>query len=182
MMKDGKREAFRKLVEMNKRRVFCLAYDLTGNIEDAEDLSQEVFIRAYRNFQGFRGDSAPFTWLYTIAVRTWIDMHRTRNARISRACVPMDEEIIDPGCILGETPGEHPEYRAEYALLRGHIEHALDSLSPRERSVVSLKYLQDLKLAEIATVHSISEGAVKNHLYSALRKMRRKLAFLLERR
>lgn len=182
MTRNGDRETFRKLVDTHKRRVFNLAYDLTGDMDDAEDLSQEVFLRAYRNFQGFRGDSAVSTWLHTITVRTWIDLYRSRNARIYRSSIPIEDETVNYRFIMGETAQEHPESRAEGALIRGHIEHALGSLSPRERSIFSLKYFQELKITEIASVLSISEGAVKNHLYKAVNKMRRKLAFLLEKR
>jgi RNA polymerase sigma-70 factor (ECF subfamily) len=176
----GDRQAFRTLVNEHKEKVFALALDLTGSMDDAEDLSQEVFLKAYRSLGQFRGDCAVATWLHTITVRIWIDLNRSVSGRLRNATNSIDENPVQESLAFRAPTSDHPESRVEGLLIRGHIDRALGALSPRERSVFTLRFFHDRKLAEIGAVLSISEGAVKSHLFNAIRKMRRKLAFLME--
>ncbi len=180
MAARGDRRAFRILVDEHKGRVFALAYDLTGSVDDAEDLSQEVFLRAYRSLGQFRGDSAIATWLHTITVRIWIDMNRSAGVRVRNSSDPLDENMPQESSAFRASAADHPETRTEGSFIRGYVNRALDALSPRERSVFTLRFFEEQKLAEIGAVLSISEGAVKSHLFNAVRKMRQELAFLME--
>ncbi len=178
--RHGDRIAFRAIVDAHRRRVLNLAYDLTGTIEDAEDLSQEAFLKLYRSLGTFRGDCSISTWLRTITISLWIERGRARNARLHRALSTLDDETADSRLSLTESSGDFPDRSAERSLIRDQIETAMKKLSPRERSVLVLRFFNDLKLTEIAGTLAISEGAVKSHLFKAMRKMRKRLAFLAE--
>lgn len=178
--RHGDRNAFRAIVDEHRRRVFNLAYDLTGTVEDAEDLSQEAFLKLYRSLGAFRGDCSVATWLRTITMNLWIERGRARNAKLHRALSPLDDETADSRLSLSETSGEYPERSTERSLIRGQIDTAMAKLSPRERSVLVLRFFNDLKLSEISETLAISEGAVKSHLFKAMKKMRKRLAFLAE--
>ncbi len=178
--RHGDRKAFRAIVDAHRRRVFNLAFDLTGTVEDAEDLSQEAFLKLYRSLCSFRGDCSVSTWLRTLPVSLWIERGRARNARLHRSLSTLDEETADSYLSLSESSGEYPERSAERSLIRGQIRTAMEKLSPREKSVLALRFFNDLKLSEISETLAISEGAVKSHLFKAMKKMRKRLAFLAE--
>ena len=80
----GDREAFRKLVEIYQRQLFAFAYDLTGNFQDAEDLSQEVFFKMWSKLKTFRIEAKLGSWLYRIAMNTFIDRSRIKNAKVHK--------------------------------------------------------------------------------------------------
>ena len=172
----GDTEAFRELVERSKINVYRLAYDLTGNSHDAEDLSQEVFIKAHRALPGFRGDSKWATWLYRITVNTCYDHRETKSRR------PMEyREDIGNTDSAGESDCTHngiaPDKSAEAGMIQENIERALDTLTPQERSVFVLRHYHDLPLKEIASTLSLAEGTVKSYLFRALRRLQQELAF-----
>lgn len=173
----GEIDAFRQLVERSKITTYRLAYDLTGDRHEAEDVSQETFIRAYRGLAGFRGDAKWSSWLHRITVNAFID-HRRANKRNH---VEYDEalegdELMEPG---GNHASPHPPDRsAEGGMIREHVERALGRLSARERSVFVLRHYQDLPLKEIAAALDLAEGTVKVHLFRAVRRLQKELHFL----
>ena len=81
---NGEKNAFRQLVDVHKKRVYYLAYDLTGNHQDAEDLSQEVFMKAYKSLSKFRGESKFSSWLHRITVNLFIDMKRSKQYKTTK--------------------------------------------------------------------------------------------------
>lgn len=180
--RNGDMRAFRGLVETHRRFVFHLAFDLTGNFQDAEDLSQEVFIRIFRSLRKFRGDCKLSSWLYTITTNTWIELDRTSHARFHHLLAPLEEDTVESLQVRCESYRDDPERSAEKSFIRNHIQNALSVLSPRERSVFALRFFHDLKLAEIAEILGITEGAVKSHVFRAVKKMQKKLSFLVEER
>ena len=174
---QGNRNAFRQLVEQHKERVYYIALDLIGNRTDAEDLSQEVFIKAYQSLRKFRGDAKFSSWLYRITVNTCMDHRRKKWWRIRKANAPMnqkDEQMVD--LLQSDAPG--PEQSAQHAMREGHLRHALDQLSQRERDIFILRHDHDLSLQEIAEALSISLGTVKSTLFNAVRRLRNELAGL----
>jgi RNA polymerase sigma-70 factor (ECF subfamily) len=180
--RDGDMRAFREMVETHRRFVFRLAFDLTGNFHDAEDLSQEVFVRMFRALKKFRGDCKLSSWLYTVTTNTWIELNRTRRNRFNRTMIPLEEETVESCQALHESNHDNPEHAAETSFIRDHILNALSILAPRERSVFVLRFFHDLKLAEIAEILGITEGTVKSHVFRAVKKMQKKLSFLVEER
>jgi RNA polymerase sigma-70 factor (ECF subfamily) len=172
----GDKHAFRELVETAKENVFRLAYDLTGNRHDAEDLSQEVFIKAFRALPRFRGDARWSSWLYRITVNTCYD----HNSSLSRKKIDYrddleNEEIME---IKNFTPGtKAPDGLADSSLIQAQIETALHELTTPERSVFILRQYHDLQLKQIAGILEVTEGTVKTLLFRSIRKLQQKLSF-----
>lgn len=166
--------SFHELVETHKRALYYLALDLTGNHHDAEDLSQEVFIKAHKALHSFRGDSAWYTWLRRIAINTYLNKKRKKALSMMRFFGDDDDA-------RRKTSAEaSPAALAEGALLRSHIERALERLSPRERTAFILRHHQDMSIQEVADDMEVADGTVKSLLYRATHKLRGELAFLRE--
>ena len=106
---NGDMNAFRDLVEHYKKIIFYFAYDLTGNHHDAEDLSQEVFIKMFRSLQEFRGEAKLSSWLYRIAVNTWISYTRTGSYKLRASQEPIEEEKLALHNTFSELSGGDPE-------------------------------------------------------------------------
>ena len=167
--------AFQELVDRYKRQIYCLGLDLTGNHHDAEDLAQEVFLKAYQSIRNFRGDSRVSSWLHRIAVNAHIDSKRKKT-------MSMTDSYDDPdkGPEHFAAP-EHsveinPHRKAENTRMQQDIEYALQDLTARERMVFVLRHYQDLALKEIAEAMDISEGTVKSFLFRAIKKLQKSLA------
>jgi len=163
--------AFQELVETHKKRVYYLALDLTGNHHDAEDLAQDVFIKAYRAMDSFRGDAKVFTWLYRIAVNTHLNRRRKKAVRNMQLQEDFDRQADDSGA-LPDT-----DEQAQRQQMQSHIRASLDALSPRERSAFVLKHMNGLTIKDTAAAMDIAPGTVKSLLYRATRKLRDELAF-----
>jgi RNA polymerase sigma-70 factor (ECF subfamily) len=163
--------SFDDLVAAHKRRVYYLALDLTGSHHDAEDLSQDVFIKAFENLDSFRGDAKVFTWLYRIAVNTFLN----RTRRKAWQAEQLQEDLDDTdGTATGLPPSDE---RAERRQMQAHIEASLQALSPRERTAFVLKHYNDLKIREVAAIMDVATGTVKSMLYRATQKLQHELAF-----
>ena len=172
----GETAAFRKLVERYQKQVYYLARDMTGNHQDAEDLSQDVFIKAYRSLDRFRGDAKFSSWLYRITVNTCIDRSRKKSVRALHLEENMDDMHIGPQHTAGQALPD-PEKEAEASIMRLHIEEALQKLTEKERSVFVLRHYRNLKLNEIAEILEVSVGTVKSTLFRAIQRLQKLLAF-----
>ena len=174
---NGDTDAFRVLVERSKVDVYRLAYDLTGNRHDAEDLSQDVFVKAYRSLSNFRGDAKWSTWLYRIAVNAHRDHVRPKMQRT------LDyRDDLERHDIVGSTMNSHndtitPDRSAESSMIQERIEQALETLTSRERSVFVLRHYHHLPLKQIAGTLKIAEGSVKAYLFRALQRLQSELAY-----
>ena len=170
----GDINAFRQLVRQTQQSLYHFAYDLTGNHHDAEDLSQEVYLRMHRHLHKFRGDAKVTSWLFRIAVNTNISKHRKKAFKALTFVETMDDGSISTGrsSSAWET---NPEKHAERSIMQSHIQSALQSLSLRERSVFSLRHYRDLPLKEIAAIMGITEGTVKSTLFRSIRKLQKRL-------
>jgi RNA polymerase sigma-70 factor (ECF subfamily) len=163
--------SFDELVERHKKRIYYTALDLTGNHHDAEDLSQEVFIKAYRALDAFRGEAKLSTWLYRICVNTYLNRRRKKAVRCMQLTDTLDRTHEGTG------PESRPGERAERSQMQAHIDASLDALSPRERTAFVLKHYDGLKIKEVADAMDVASGTVKSLLYRATRKLRDELAF-----
>jgi len=160
-----------ELVDRYHKRVYALALDLTGNHHDAEDLSQEVLVKACQSLETYRGDGKPFTWLYRIAVNTYLNS--TRGQAEQSTSLQSDFEHASEGVGAPPTTAEYAERRQ----MQEHIQAAMDALSPRERSAFVLKHEHDLRIKDVAASMDIADGTVKSLLYRATRKLRDELSF-----
>ncbi len=157
---------FPTLVETHKRRLYYVARDLTGNHHDAEDLTQEVFIKAYRALDSFRGDAKVFTWLYRIAVNTYLNKRRKKALRYMQLEDDFSRDAADTPAADDVTARRD---------LGDAITASLDVLAPRERTAFTLKHLHDMTIREVAAAMDVAEGTVKSTLYRAVRKLRTEL-------
>jgi RNA polymerase sigma-70 factor (ECF subfamily) len=171
----GDRDAFRALVERHMRKVYAVAFDMTGNHHDAEDISQDVFLRTYQSLAGFRGDAGISTWLYRTTVNACIDRRRKQAWRLwHHRDVGDDHDETQHLPKDRDTVGD-PESATERILLQERVGRALDALPDRQRAVFVLRHYQGLPLKEIARCLQVTEGTVKSTLFKAMRRLRTKL-------
>ena len=174
--KQGDMEAFHELVESSKLNVYLLAFDMLRNRHDAEDVSQDVFLQAYRSLDKFRGDAKWSTWLYRITVNTCLDKNKSA---MKKALDYRDDIGSDGPTGISRQPHDAvlPDRSAESTFIQGHIERALGCLSTQERTVFVLRHYHDLSLKQIAESLSVAEGTVKSYLFRAVQRLQRELAF-----
>jgi RNA polymerase sigma-70 factor (ECF subfamily) len=168
--------AFQKLVEQNKRKIYYLAFDIVGNHADAEDISQEVFIKIYRFFKTFKRDAKLGSWLYRITVNASIDHLRRKSAMPETAQTGFfgrDDPVLT---CSSQDFGSNPERRAEGQLMQERVDRALRKISAQERSVFVLRHYHDLPLKDIAEAMNVSIGSVKSYLFRGLKKIQKELA------
>lgn len=172
-VQNGEPPALQKFVERHKKQVYFLSLSLTGNHHDAEDLSQEVFMKAFVSIKAFRGDSKLNSWLHRIAVNAYLDQKAKRSFKLIKMSEPLDKET---GFDLPSTSQSgNPEKQLERRTLRAAIEKALDRLSPRQKSVFVLRHYGELTMKEIAETLKVKEGTVKSALFIAVRRLQKHL-------
>jgi RNA polymerase sigma-70 factor (ECF subfamily) len=167
----GDREAFRVLVERHSRNVFRLAFRMTRSEEDAEDVVQETFLKAYRNLPRFAGQSEFSTWIHAIATHCAVDLLRRRAPRQERTR-PLEGETLDEAAAGDATP-ERTSYGSEVGR---RVARSLERLSPMERTAFVLRHFEGRTIAEIGRTLGVRSGAAKNCVFRAVAKLRRDLA------
>lgn len=168
----GDRYAFNLLVWKWERAIYNLALRLLGSEDDAVEVCQEVFIRAYTHLKDFRGDARFSTWLYRIAINCCRNLMRSRKRRRE---VAMDfYDGADPAIHrLDATPEQEQSYhRAQMAT---RVLEAMQALPEDQRTVIELRVLHDLGVEEVASIMGIPPGTVKSRLFYGLRKLRDQL-------
>jgi RNA polymerase sigma-70 factor, ECF subfamily len=165
---------FSSIVQAHRPQIFRFLLSSTRDADLAETLTQECFLKAYRNWGGFRGESSVMTWLMRIAINLEKDHWRNRRLQFWRHTqtnsVDMDE--ASDWLPSGERSAEQQILAREQV---GHVWKAVEGLSPRQRRVFLLRYVEDMELSEIALATGLSEGTVKAHLSRALVKVRAEL-------
>ena len=170
--KKGDKKSFGKLVKMHQQSILYLAYDLVGNYEDAKDLAQEVFIRAFEKLNQFEERSQFPTWLNRITVNLAID-HRRKNKKNPRQSIGDNFDQIHYSEILdGFNNQDSPEKAIEFSENRTVLEQALNKLSENQRTVVALKYFHQNSTKEIAETMNIAENTVRIHLFRAMKNLK----------
>lgn len=170
-VKQGDQDAFAQLVEANQNKIYTLALRMTGNPEDAADLAQEAFLRAWRSLPSFQGESSFSTWLYRLTSNLCIDFLRREKRRSTVAAVSLDaEEDAAPM----EVPDHRftPEGELERKELRTAVGQALLKLSDEHRQVLVLRELDGLSYTEIAQRLELEEGTVKSRIARARLSLR----------
>ena len=175
----GERSAFDTLVRRYDRSVLRLALHMLGNEEDAQDVHQEAFIKAYRHLSNFRFECSFYTWLYRIVTNLCLDQLRRRKSRREDPGTVLDaagEEMDLMANVQDERAGADPARELERKHQYAAIQSALAELTPRERTVFELKHYQGLKLRTIGEMLATTEETAKNTLFRATRKLRARLA------
>jgi RNA polymerase sigma-70 factor, ECF subfamily len=174
----GERDAYRVLVERHSRNVFRMAYRMTGNKQDAEEVVQEAFLRAYQKLKQFAGQSNFGTWVYRIAANYGIDRMRQRNTEQSRrqmASGPKEGGLeMDPMMNVKDM-APSPERLAASAQLAAKMKEALDALTPAERTAIVMRHWEGCAIEEIAAVLKSNSNATKNTVFRAVAKLRKAL-------
>jgi RNA polymerase sigma-70 factor (ECF subfamily) len=168
----GDREAFRTLVERHSRNVFRLAFRMTGNEEDAEDVVQETFLKAYRNLPRFAGQSEFSTWLHRIAANCAVDALRRRVSR------QMQERPLEAESLEAAASGPTPERAFFGSEIHQRVARSLEGLSAMERAAFVLRHYEGRTIAEIGKTLGVRSGAAKNCVFRAVAKLRRDLGQL----
>jgi len=165
----GESRAFDTIVERYEQRVYAITLRMTGNVEDARDAMQDVFISALRALRSFRGDAQLSTWIHRVAVNASLDVLRKRKRHVAQ---PLEE--------AGERPSDDvgPEDAAARAARAVEVQRALQAVSEEHRAVLVLHDLQDLDYAETAAALDIPVGTVKSRLHRARSEMARLLGHL----
>ena len=162
---NGRREAFDVIVERHRRTVYQVCYRFLGNHEDASDLAQDVFVRAFKGLRNFKGDSSLSTWLYRVGVNACLNKLAVKRPPMAPidAAPQVDGRAVDP---LAEI------VRDERALV---VRAAIRKLPPKQRATLVLRVYQELSHEEIARVLGSSVGAVKANFFHALGNLKRLL-------
>ena len=177
--RNGDAEAFRALVERHSHSVFRLVYRMTGNAQDAEDLVQETFIKAFRNLKGFEERAHFGSWLYRIAVNCFLDWRRRRH--------PHEElrENVESQIQAGAVGYARHKCNPDQVLLRMELQRrlkaGLEELSTKERSAFVLRHFEGMSIAEIGRLLDLDTSAAKHSVFRAVQKMRRVLAPMVSR-
>jgi RNA polymerase sigma-70 factor (ECF subfamily) len=171
--RTGDTDAFRVLVERHSRSLFCLAFRMTGNEQDAEDVVQDTLLRAYRKIEMFDERASFRTWLYRIAVNCALDLVRLRKRRAEQSGAA-DPEMEDPIESLRDS-GPTPDRAAMSGQARRRIAEAMEELSAAERAAFVLRHYDGMCVDDISRVLGCRPGAVRHRVFRAVQKLRRAL-------
>jgi RNA polymerase sigma-70 factor, ECF subfamily len=161
----GNQDAFRVLVERHSKSVFRLAYRMTGNEQDAEDVVQESFLRAYRQLHRYESRASFATWVYRIAANYSLDLIRARRTVES-------ETVLDN--LRESSPG--PDRLVISSRMQETVDRALETLSQQERTAFILRHFEGLSIDEIGGALGIGNNAAKHSIFRAVQKLRKALS------
>ena len=164
----GDGEAFRVLVDFHARTAFRLAFRLTGDERDAEDVVQESFIRAYRQLDRFEARSNFGTWLHRIVVNCAMDALRSRHSRRAERAADPVEDLPD----IAQSDAPSPERLALSTEIRRRVDASMGSLTPQERVAFALRHYEGCSIDEIGRTLGVQKSAAKHAVFRAVRKLR----------
>ena len=168
----GDSSAFNDLVIRYRNKVFAMVYGMTQNEQDAWDLAQEGFLKAWRSIHRFRGQSSFYTWLYRIMTNVTIDALRRKGIHGE---TEFDDRIapanVEPGSRTTPSAVPLPNNKLEQREIRQRIDEAISKLSPEHRAVIVMKEIQDLQYSEISEILNCSLGTVMSRLFYARKKL-----------
>ena len=170
----GDTAAFDELVRKHSQRLYGLVYNMTSNHEDTNDLLQDVFAKAYRSLKRFRGQSAFYTWIYTIATNMTLNFLKKRNRRKGQMSLNDLDALVenDKDFIEVVSKGQNtPVREADLNELQQRLNDAMMELSEDHRAVVTMFDIQGMPHAEISQILGVSEGTVRSRLFYAHRHL-----------
>jgi RNA polymerase sigma-70 factor (ECF subfamily) len=166
--KSGSQKAFDELMKRHERRIFGYLLRSVRNYEDAEELTLEVFFKAYRALGSWEPKAKFSTWLYTIASNLSIDYHRSKSRK--PVFILEDEDVIEKRLVATDI-SSNPEKHLEDKECGRIIREAVDELSSKQKAVFMLTRYEGLQIKEVAETLGIAEGTVKIHLHRAMKKL-----------
>jgi RNA polymerase sigma-70 factor, ECF subfamily len=175
-VRAGDDDAFRELVERHGRAVYRVAYRITGRVEDAEDVVQETFLRAYRQLDRFEARANLRTWLHRIATNCAVDLLRARPKRE----VAEEPEALERAAGAAGDGLPPPDRSLLGVQIKERLAGAMSLLTEMERATFTLRHFEGLSIDEIAGMLGLKAGATKHSIFRAVRKMRRELRPFIE--
>jgi len=169
--RGGDHESFNQLVVRWERPIYALAYRVIGREDDARDVCQETFLRAFRSLPGFKGQAKFSSWIYRIALNLCRDWIR-RERRAPFVEVP---EGLQLGDLSPSVPDDSVEQQASRRELGDHVARAMEQLTPEQRATIVLKEYEGFTFSEIAELQGVPLSTVKTRLYQGLAVLRREL-------
>lgn len=166
----GDANAFETLVLEYEKNVYNIALRMTGNSEDAADMTQEAFIKAYNSLQSFRGDSKFSVWLYRIVSNVCLDFLRSKNRRPTVSLSVEDDDGEDTQLDVADE-SQSPELLLDRKLTRESVRRGLDSLPPDYRQILLLREIQGLSYDEISQALGLEVGTVKSRIFRARKRL-----------
>jgi RNA polymerase sigma factor (sigma-70 family) len=168
---NGDTRAFDLLWQKYSPRIYSLIYNMTANHEDANDLLLEVFAKAYRSINGFRGKSSFYTWIHAIAVNMTINFVKKRGRRFHMSLDDLDVNVQNDKEFIDLTAANTPVREVDLSELQHRLNEAMMKLSVEHRAVVTMFDIQGMAHAEIAKILGIPEATVRSRLFYAHRQL-----------
>ena len=168
---SGDTLAFDQLVVRYSPRFYGMIYHMTSNKEDANDLTQDVFAKAYRSLKRFRGRSSFYTWIYAIGTNMTLNFLKKRNRRAAWSLDNLDSGIQNDEAMVDLAHAANPRHQSDLNELQKKLNEAMQSLSNAHRAVVTMFDIQGIPHAEISKILKISEGTVRSRLFYAHRQL-----------
>lgn len=178
---DGDTGAYDELVRRHQERIYATIYHMTSNHEDANDLAQETFIKAYSALKSFKGDSSFFTWVYRIAVNKTINFLKQRKNRSAMSLNDLDFNAEHDPDFVALVSDKTPRREVNLAELQEKLNEAMQKLSETHRLVVTLHDIQGLPHEEIARITGCNVGTVRSRLFYARQQLQAYLTDYLKR-
>lgn len=167
---DGDVNEYEKLVLEYQKNVYNLALRMTGDAEDAADMAQEAFIKAYNSLASYRGDSKFSVWLYRIVSNVCLDFLRARKRRQTVSLSVVDDEGEETELEISDESAS-PEKLMERSMTRDAVRRGLQELTPEYRQILILRELQGMSYDEIAETLGLESGTVKSRIFRARKKL-----------
>lgn len=167
---DGDVNEYEKLVLEYQKNVYNLALRMTGDAEDAADMAQEAFIKAYNSLASYRGDSRFSVWLYRIVSNVCLDFLRARKRRQTMSLSVVDDEGEETELEISDESAS-PEKLLERSMTRDAVRRGLQELTPEYRQILILRELQGMSYDEIAETLGLESGTVKSRIFRARKKL-----------
>jgi RNA polymerase sigma-70 factor, ECF subfamily len=178
----GNTEAFDQLVTRYRTRVFAMIYNMVHNEQDAWDLAQDSFVKAWKSIRRFRGRSSFYTWIYRIVMNVTIDW--LRKKQVKGAGTEFNDAIqlreIEPASRTVPKADPLPHERMERSEIRARIDNAIAQISPEHRAVILMKEIEEMQYHEIAEALGCSIGTVMSRLFYARKKLQKLLRDVYE--
>jgi RNA polymerase sigma-70 factor (ECF subfamily) len=163
--------AYDELIRRYQQRIYATLYHMTSNHEDANDLTQETFIKGYRALKGFKGDSSFYTWVYRIAVNKTINFLKTRKNRVQMSLNDVDYQVEHDPDLVALVSDKTPRRDLNLAELQEKLNVAMQKLSEHHRMVVTLHDVQGLSHEEIGKIMNCNVGTVRSRLFYARQQL-----------